>query len=120
MSHNDFTVDLADLELDVESLRMLRGLDRLTRRYQENQMASLDNLTAALAKIDTDVADLAADVQAKLDDLLSQISDLTAGAITQDQIDALTASATAADEAISALDVSVTPTVDSPTPPDPA
>lgn len=67
-------------------------------------MADLSNLTAALDQLGTDVASAAADVTAKLDELLADIAALEPGNITQDQIDALTAKATAADEAVQAID----------------
>jgi hypothetical protein len=49
------------------------------------------------------------DVTAAIDDLKAQIAALSEGQITQDQIDALTASVTSADAAVDALDASVTP-----------
>jgi outer membrane murein-binding lipoprotein Lpp len=77
------------------------------KRRMEHIVASLDNLTAAVAKLGADFSKVAADVLAALADLRAQIEALTAGTISQDQIDALTASVTAADDAVAALDAAV-------------
>jgi DNA-binding FadR family transcriptional regulator len=105
----DLQVDLEDIALDREALRLLAALSRLVRREGERTMASLDNLTAAITELGTDVDKAAADVTAALDALKAQIAELSVGAITQDQIDALTASVTTADAAVDALDASVVP-----------
>jgi len=76
-------------------------------REQEKQVATLDNLTAALADLDADISKVADDVLVALADLRAQIDVLVAGTITQEQIDALTASVTAADTAVDALDAAV-------------
>jgi DNA-binding FadR family transcriptional regulator len=105
----DLQTDLEDIALDREALRLLAALSRLVRREGERTMASLDNLTAAITELGTDVEKAAADVTAALDALKAQIAELSVGAITQDQIDALTASVTTADAAVDALDASVAP-----------
>lgn len=70
-------------------------------------MASLDNLTAAIAELDADVTEAAAEVMAALDALKTQISELEAGAVSQADIDALTATVERADAAVDALDEAV-------------
>src|SRR6266705_1081546 len=86
-----------------------RALIRELTAKQGENVASLENLTAAIAKLDTDVSTAAADVEAALDALKGQIAELTAGSISQEQIDALQAGVDQADSAISALDASVQP-----------
>ena len=74
---------------------------------QEQIMATLDNLTAALADLDADVTKIAADVLAALADLRAQIDVLVAGTITQEQIDALTDSLNVVDAKVEELDAAV-------------
>ena len=74
---------------------------------QEAIMATLDNLTAALADLDADVTKIAADVLAALADLRAQIDVLVAGTITQAQIDALTESLNVVDAKVEELDAAV-------------
>ena len=112
----DAFLDALDLQEDIETNRIgraelaqLASIRRLIRREGDRTMASLDALTAAVAEIGTDVAQAAADVTAAIDDLKAQIAALSEGQITQDQIDALTASVTTADSAVDALDASVKP-----------
>ena len=50
-------------------------------------MASLDNLTAAIAELNADVTKVAADVIAALAALQAQIDALVAGQVTQEQIE---------------------------------
>lgn len=78
-------------------------LDHVLER-EHRIMASLDNLTAALDALGSDIATEATDVEAKLQELLDAIAALSVGAITQAQIDDLTAKATAADDAVKAVD----------------
>jgi len=70
-------------------------------------MASLDNLTAVLTELGNDVADLTADVSARLASLQASIDELKVGQVTQQQIDDLTAQAAAIDAAIDELDTTV-------------
>ncbi len=114
--HLDTFLDELDLETDIDTnrisraeLALLASIGRLIRRKDDKIMASLDNLTAAIATLDQDVTTAAADVTAAIDDLKAQIAALSEGNITQDQIDALTASVTTADDAVDALDASVKP-----------
>lgn len=125
--HYDRYLDAADLDLDAEDVQLDRAtlhqvaLTRRAIRYGNTEtrslitqlgetiMASLDNLTAVIATLNQDVTTAAADVTAAIDALKQQIADLSVGAITQDQIDALTASVTDADTAVDALDASVKP-----------
>lgn len=107
----DLSVDIADLGLDQQQLMLLASLGRLIRQQGAQTMASLDNITAAIAKLDTDVEQAASDVAAALQALKDQIGGLTAGAISQEQIDALQAGVDSADAAVTALDQSVAPTV---------
>jgi prefoldin subunit 5 len=79
-------------------------------------MATLDQITADLATLQSDSDATAARVQASLDALSAQVTDLQAqidalstGAVTQDQIDALDASVKAIDAGINAIDPAVTP-----------
>ena len=104
-------------KMEHAELRMLRWLIDMQvaqghllvhlSREQEKQMATLDNLTAAIADIATDIDKVAADVLAALADLRAQIEALVVGQVTQEQIDSLTASVTAADAAVEALDAAV-------------
>ncbi len=71
----------------------------------EQIMADLTNVIAALAKLDTDVTQEAADVTTEITALQAEIGNLTAGGlVTQDQIDSLTAHAVAIDTAVQAVD----------------
>jgi multidrug resistance efflux pump len=64
----------------------------------------LDNLTAALSQLDVDVAAETADAQTAFAALEAEIAGLTAGTITQAQIDALTTQVGAASAALQAAD----------------
>ena len=70
-------------------------------------MATLENLVAALADLDADVTKVASDVLAALADLRAQVDALTAGAITQEQIDGLVESLNVVDAKVEELDAAV-------------
>lgn len=101
------------LEEIVETNReILRTLIHLTRQENE-EMADISQLT-------TDVATLTSAVSAAgaaLDDLATQVANLTAGNVTQDQINALDDSVNAA---TAALDGAVSKDDPTPTPPAPS
>jgi multidrug resistance efflux pump len=88
---------------------------------QENEMADLSGLTAALNQIGTDIAAEAADTTAAFAALQATIAGLSVGTISQAQIDTLTAQATAADAAVQAVDAAAKaanpPAVVTPPPP---
>ncbi len=118
----DIFLDELDLQVNLDTNRMdraqvaqLASIHRLITRQGDKFMASLDNLTAAIAKLDTDVTQAASDVAKAIADLKAQIDALTVGQITQDQIDALQAGVDSADSAVDVLDASVAPAV-TPTP----
>lgn len=106
-------------QLEHAEIRMLRwiinaqvAIGRMLveqRLGQEKIMANLENITAALADLNADVDKTATDVLAALADLRAQIDALVAGQVTQEQIDALTASIGTADAAVEALDAAVSP-----------
>ena len=81
-------------------------------------MADLTALTAALAEVQASAETASAAVlaalaatSAQIADLKAQIDALTVGAVTQEQIDALTATATAADTIVDSITAAVTPAV---------
>ena len=83
---------------------------------QEKIMADLTTLTAALdeVKASAEVASAAvlaalAESSAQLADLRSQIDILTAGAVSQEQIDALAATAADTDAIVDSITAAVTP-----------
>lgn len=87
---------MVELDKLIELVRMIRGAN----------MATLDNLTAAVSTLEGDIADAAADVTAAIDALKAEIANLTAGAITQEQIDALAGRVDEVDSAVDDLDAS--------------
>lgn len=100
----DLEADIEDINLDREQLHQLALMRRAIRREGDRIMADLTNLSTALDSLGADTAAAAADVSAKLDALLADIAALSAGTITQDQIDSLTTKAQAADAAVQAID----------------
>lgn len=78
-------------------------------------MATLDNLTAALTQVGSDVTKAAGDVTAAIASLQATIAGLTAGEITQAQIDTLTGQAQAIDQAVVALDAGLPAPAPTPT-----
>ena len=88
------------------------------KRRMENIVADLTALTAALEEVKASAETASAAVlaalaatSAQLADLKAQIDALTVGAVTQEQIDALTATATAADTIVDSITAAVTPAV---------
>lgn len=67
-------------------------------------MADLTNLQAALAQLGSNEQAAFADVNTGIASLQAQIAALSAGSITQDQIDALTATAQGIDAGIQQID----------------
>lgn len=107
----DLEADVTDVQLDRAQIAQLASIRRLIRREGAATVASLDNLTAAIAKLDTDVEQAAADVSTAIQALKDQIAALTAGSISQEQIDALQAGVDTADAAVTALDAATVPPV---------
>ncbi len=124
MDELDVFLDELDLATDIETARMdraqlaqLASIHRLIKRQGDRIMADITALAAELVTLQNDTDAAAARVQASLDALSAQVADLqvqiaalSVGAVTQDQIDALDASATAIDSGINAIDPTVTPT----------
>jgi predicted XRE-type DNA-binding protein len=102
----DLDVDLADVDLDREQIAQIKWIGRLVRRQGEQTMADLTNLQATLDKLVTDEQTAAADVAKAFADLQASIDALSAGQITQAQIDALAAQAQTVDDSLTALDAS--------------
>ncbi len=123
--HLDRLLDAADLRLDAEDLALdrqqikqlalfRRAVKADLNRMEKNIMADLSRLEAALGALGVDVTE----VSAKIDDLKAQIAALSEGAVTQEQIDALAATAEGLD---AAFDATTAPDSPEPAPePEPA
>lgn len=116
----DLQVDVEDLLLDNEQLRLLKALGRLIRQGESRIMATLDNITTILQAASDDEAKVAADVATILGTvtaLQQQVADLQAaqGTFTpeqQAQVDAIAASAQTLDDNLNTLDSSIAPPVE--------
>lgn len=101
-----------------ERLSFLVSTAAAIDRRTETLVSDISGLQAAVDKLGTDatadhdaiIAAFAA-TQAALADLTAQVAALTAGQISQDTIDALTAAATAADQAFNDTAAAVVPVV---------
>jgi len=91
------------VEARCEVMRRLDALDDKLTSFKETIMATLEELTAALATISTEVDKVSADT----DNLLAQLANIPTGGLTPEQqaaIDSAVASATAIADRLKAID----------------